>query len=55
MTNGNLKKNAAEEIWLLYFNQKLFEREIISEKERNRMISLIHARCGSASHHNKAV
>ena len=38
------KKNAAEELWLKYYNQMLFERGMITEWERNLMISKINAR-----------
>ncbi len=41
MTDRNLKKQAAEEIWLGYFNRILYEKGIITERERNRMILLI--------------
>ena len=38
------KKIAAEELWLQYYNQTLFERGMITELERNLMISKINAR-----------
>ena len=34
----------AEEMWLCYFNQTLFDKGIISESERNRMTHLISSR-----------
>ena len=39
--NANVKQTAATEIWLNYFNQYLFERNIITESERNHMTQLI--------------
>lgn len=36
--NQTKKKAIAEETWLLYFNQKLYEQGVISERDRNRMI-----------------
>lgn len=33
----NAKQRVAEEVWLRYFNQFLFENGIISERTRNRM------------------
>lgn len=38
------RKNIAEEMWLKYFNQILFEQGMITERERNQMISKIDAR-----------
>ena len=35
----------AKEIWLNYFNNVLFEKGIIDEKERNKMIILISKNC----------
>lgn len=43
------RKEAAETIWLLYFNQTLFEKGLITETERNRMKLRIEARRPSAS------
>ena len=43
------RKEAAETIWLLYFNQALFEKGLITEPERNRMKLRIEARRPSAS------
>ena len=37
----NEKQRVTEEIWLHYFNEYLFQREVISESERNRMRHLI--------------
>ena len=33
----------AEQLWLEYFNNYLFEHGVITEKERNRMVSEINA------------
>lgn len=38
------KKVLAEEFWLKYFNQTLFEQGQITERERDRMINRIDAR-----------
>lgn len=38
------KKTIAEQIWLQYYNQVLFERGVITEEERNRMANRINAR-----------
>ena len=46
-TNINIeqqKKVIAEEIWLKYYNTVLFEKGIITERERNLMIHKIDAR-----------
>jgi len=33
----HLRKQAAEQIWLRYFNQTLFEQSLITEAEQNKM------------------
>ena len=38
-------KAIAKELWLNYFNQVLYEREIITEKEMRMMASLIRKHC----------
>ena len=38
------KKVLIEETWLKYYNQVLFEKGIITERERNLMINKIDAR-----------
>ena len=40
------RKIIAEEMWLKYFNQALFEQGKITERERNQMINKINARTG---------
>ena len=35
------QRHAAEQIWLHYYNQTLFEKGLITETERNRMKNLI--------------
>ena len=35
----------AREMWLCYFNQVLFDRGIITEKEKNKMNNLIYKQC----------
>ncbi len=37
------KKSMAEQIWLNYYNQTLFENGLITEAERNRMKNMINA------------
>lgn len=44
MTLEAQKKAVAERLWLLYFNQYLFEQGAITESERNRMIHSINSR-----------
>ena len=44
------RKALAEQLWLSYYNQVLFEAGLITEAERNRMKSKIRARTPSASH-----
>ena len=41
------RQQTAEKLWLLYFNQTLFEKGMISERDRNRMIQKIEARTPS--------
>jgi len=41
MTTSALKKIMAEDIWLNYFNNVLFEKSLITESERNKMKHLI--------------
>ena len=45
MNNQNKRALMAEEIWLNYFNNTLFENQIITEEERNRMKNQITLRC----------
>lgn len=42
------KKVIAEEMWLKYYNQTLFEKGLITERERNLMINRIDARTAKA-------
>lgn len=35
----------AKEIWLNYFNKVLFEKGLITEKEKNKMSALIFKQC----------
>ena len=51
MTHMEAQKRAVGEmLWLHYYNQVLFERGVISEDERNRMINRIDARAGNNFH-----
>lgn len=43
----------AKEIWLTYFNKVLFEKGLISEKEKNKMASLIYRECHSLNNKKK--
>ena len=43
------KKELAEQLWLSYYNQVLFEAGLITETERNRMKNKISALVPSAS------
>ena len=38
------KTAAAEQLWLLYYNNTLYEQGLITERDRNRMIHLIRNR-----------
>lgn len=38
------KQSIIEKLWLIYFNDTLYEKGLITETERNRMANKIHAR-----------
>ena len=38
------KKNTAERTWLLYFNDVLFEKGLITEQDKNKMANAIASR-----------
>ena len=38
------KQYLAEQLWLLYYNQYVFDKGLITEQERNRMINRINNR-----------
>ena len=42
------KVSLSEKLWLAYFNSYLYEKGVITESERNRMVSKIQERKGSA-------
>lgn len=44
------KKLMAEEMWLHYFNQTMFNKSIITEAERNRIANMIASRGMSGKH-----
>lgn len=44
VTPEQQKKTFVEEAWLKYYNQVLFEKGMITERERNLMINRIDAR-----------
>lgn len=41
------------EIWLTYFNKVLFEKGLITEKEKNKMANLIYKECHSSNNRKK--
>ena len=41
------KKSVAEQLWLHYYNQTLYEKGLITERERNKMNHKINARSSS--------
>ena len=43
------RKNLAEKLWLAYFNQYLYEQNIITETQRNRLALQIESRRASTS------
>ena len=43
----------AREIWLTYFNKVLFEKGLITEKEKNKMANLIYKECHSSNNRKK--
>jgi len=43
----------AKEIWLSYFNKVLFEKGIITEKEKTKMSNLIYKQCHSPNSKKK--
>ena len=45
----------AEEMWLKYYNRVLFEKKLISEEQRNKMILAIESRCDRKRKQIKAV
>lgn len=47
--NSQVKRDLAEQMWLHFFNEHLYEQGIISENERNRMQHLIYSRKPSPS------
>ena len=51
-SNEQRKKSVAEQIWLHYYNQTLYEQGVITETERNRMKNLIN-NCGSSAFEQK--
>lgn len=40
-SNSPEQTKAAEQLWLLYYNNTLYEKGLITERDRNRMIHLI--------------
>lgn len=44
------KKLMAEEMWLHYFNQTMFNKSMITEAERNRIANMIASRGMSGKH-----
>jgi len=44
-TDSERKRAMGERLWLLYYNEALFQAGMITEDERNRMVNRIDARC----------
>ena len=44
LSNEQKRRSAAEQLWLHYYNQTLFDKGLITESERNRMTNKINAR-----------
>ena len=40
----SIKKNTAEQIWLQYFNNVLFEKGLITEQDKNKLANTIKSR-----------
>ena len=40
----NEKQSVIEKLWLIYFNDTLYDKGLITETERNRMANKLHAR-----------
>ena len=55
MNNLQNKNNIANEIWLNYFNDVLYNKGTITENKRNKMKHLIHDRCNNLSARDKKV
>lgn len=49
LTAEQQRKNLAEKLWLVYFNQYLYEQNIITETQRNRLALQIESRRASTS------
>lgn len=47
------KKSFAEKLWLEYFNQYLYEQNLITEMQRNRMALKIESRKASTPSHKE--
>lgn len=47
MEKSYIPRREMERIWLEYYNRFLFERGIITERERSRMAAMIRERQGS--------
>ena len=45
LTNEDLRKRVAKHIWLMYYNDYLFQQGVITEDTRNRMKSKIDMVC----------
>ena len=49
LTAEQQRKSLAEKLWLVYFNQYLYEQNIITETQRNRLALQIESRRASTS------
>ena len=53
LTAEQEKKSLAEKLWLAYFNQYLYEQNMITEAQRNRMALQIESRKASTPSHKE--
>ena len=49
LTAEQQRKSLAEKLWLVYFNQYLYEQNIITETQRNRLALQIESRRATTS------
>lgn len=53
LTAEQEKKSRTEKLWLAYFNRYLYEQNVITEAQRNRLALQIESRKASASGHKE--
>ena len=49
LTTEEQRRRMAEEAWLNYFNKVLYEQNLITEQQRNRLTGMIASRKSSAT------